>query len=519
MIRKLASQTAVYGLSSIIGRFLNYLLVPIYTRVFVGDLGKAEYGVSTWFYAIAAFAGVIFTYGMETAFFRFAQKEGATKERVFSTTLISLIVSSVLFATILIFFATPIANWNKQNGHEMYFRMFAVVFAADAIATIPFAWLRLQNQAMRFATLRLLSIGVNIGLNLLCYVVVPFFAIRGLIAPLDTEGVSVKWMFIINMVSSVVVLPFFIKEFKMLREGFDIELWRQMLKYAYPIIFMGLAGMINETFDRYLLNMMLPPETAKIQLGIYGANYKLSIIITLFIQAFRFSAEPFFFAQAKNEDSRLTNARVTQIFMLVCATIFIGVLMYIDIFKHFIGEEYHEGLAVVPILLMANLFLGAYYNLSIWYKLIDKTQLGAIVSLIGAAITLILNYLWIPTMGYIGSAWATLICYFSMAAMSFFLGQKYYPVPYPTRKIIAYLCLALTCYMISDMIVDNLNPSTPLRLVANTFIFTGYCWTVYKLEEKFLQPLLEQLMQKIKKNKPKSTIIEPKTDQTAPPTE
>ena len=193
--------------------------------------------------------------------------------------------------------------------------------------------------------------------------------------------------------------------------------------------------------------------------------------------------------------------------------------MYIDIFKYFIGEEYHEGLAVVPILLMANLFLGAYYNLSIWYKLIDKTQLGAIVSLIGAAITLILNYLWIPTMGYIGSAWATLICYFSMAAMSFFLGQKYYPVPYPTRKIVAYLCLALTCYMISDMIVDNLNPSTPLRLVANTFIFACYCWTIYKLEEKFLQPLLAQLMQKIKKNKPKSPIIEQKNEQPDPLTE
>ena len=497
MIKKLAGQTAVYGLSSIVGRFLNYLLVPIYTRVFVGDIGKAEYGVSTWFYAIAAFAAVIFSYGMETAFFRFAQKENTTKERVFSTAMISLIVTSILFASILIVFATPIANWNNQNGHELYFKMFAIVFAADAITTIPFAWLRLENEGLRFVTLRLLSIGVNVGLNLLFYVVIPFLSIRGFLAPLDTEGVSVKWMIVCNVLSSVVVLPFFIKEYKMLREGFDAALWQQMLKYAYPLIFMGFAGMINETFDRYLLKMLLPPATANIQLGIYGANYKLAIIITLFIQAFRFAAEPFFFAQAKNQDSRLTNARIMQYFMLVCATIFTGVLLYLDIFKYFIGKDYHEGLAIVPILLMANVFLGAYYNLSIWYKLTDKTQMGAVVSLIGAAITLILNWLWIPMMGYVGAAWATLICYFSMAAISFGLGQKYYPVPYPTRRIAAYLALALTAYFSSELYRENYDTTIYSRIGVNTFIFIVYFFILYKMEEKEVKPLFEQVKNRL----------------------
>ena len=501
MLKKLAGQTAVYGLSSIVGRFLNYLLVPIYTRVFVGDIGKAEYGISTWYYAVAAFAGVIFTYGMETAFFRFAKQESTTKERVFSTTMISLIVSSIVFAGTIIIFATPIANWNNQNGQEAYFQMFAIVFAADAVATIPFAWLRLQDEGLRFAVLRLLSIGINIGLNLLFYVVIPFFSARGFIAPLDSLGVSVKWMFIANVLSSVAVLPFFAKELKMLREGFDSELWKQMLIYAYPLIFMGFAGMINETFDRYLLKMLLPPETANIQLGIYGANYKLSIIITLFIQAFRFAAEPFFFSQAKNEDSRKTNARVMQYFMLVCATIFAGVLLYLDVFKYFIGEDYHEGLTVVPILLMANVCLGAYYNLSIWYKLTDRTKMGAIVSLIGAAITLILNWLWIPTMGYVGSAWATLICYFSMAAISFGLGQKYYPVPYPTRRIASYLALALTAYFSSELIRENFDLSTPLRLLTNTAIFISYLFILYKMEEKEVKPMLNQLKNRLNRRK------------------
>jgi O-antigen/teichoic acid export membrane protein len=482
VLKKLAGQTAVYGLSSIVGRFLNYLLVPIYTRVFEGQAGVAEYGVSTYFYSIAAFGAVVFTYGMETAFFRFAQKDGEKPEKVFATATWSLILSSVFLSLMMFIFSNSWANWAGYEGKGAYFSIFAVIFAADTVTTIPFAWLRKQNEATRFVTLRLMSIGVNIGLNLLCYVVLPFLVTKGLGQPLD---LSVRWMFIANMLSSLVVLPFFKKEFQMLRFGFDKILWRKMFDYAYPVIFMGLAGMINETFDRILLKKLLPdPSTADYEIGIYGAVYKLSIIMTLFIQAFRFAAEPFFFAQAKGQDAKSTYARVLQYFILVCSVIFVSVLLFLDVFKNFIGNSYHSGLKVVPILLLANLFLGAYYNLSIWYKLTDKTRLGALVSIVGALITLILNYLWIPHFGYVGSAWATLICYFSMAAISFFLGQHYYPVPYRTQRILSYLALALTTYILSELIRDNLGYSVFQMIAINIILFFGFLFVLFKLEEK-----------------------------------
>ncbi len=498
VLKKLVGQTAVYGLSSIVGRFLNYLLVPIYTAV----LSKSEYGASSWFYAIAAFAGVIYTYGMETAFFRFAQKENIDKDKVFATSAISIALTSVVFSALIIFFATPLANWTKNEGRELYFIYFAIIFAADAVTTIPFARLRQQNEPLRFAILRFTSIGVNIGFNLLFYIFIPFLSIRGYLAPLDTEGVSIKWMFIANVLSSVVILPFFGKELKLLRLGIDKKLWQDMMIYAYPLIFMGLAGMINETLDRAMLKAMIPDKLfAEEQIGIYSANYKLSIIITLFIQAFRMGAEPFFFASAKAEDSRLVYARVMQYFMLVCATIFTGVLLYLDIFKHFIDEKFWEGLTVVPILLMANVCLGAYYNLSIWYKLTNKTKMGAIVSLIGAAITLILNWMWIPTMGYVGSAWATLICYFAMAIISFSMGQKHYPIPYPTRRIASYLALALSAYIVSEILKENFDTSVPLRLIANTLIFIGYLSVIYKMEANELKPIFDQIKSKIGRKK------------------
>ncbi len=481
VLKKLASQTAVYGLSSILGRFLNYLLVYMYTRVFVGPEGVAEYGVSTYFYSIAAFGGVLFTYGMETAFFRFSQKEGETPEKVFSTTTLSLILSSIVLSLLMFFFAD---SWAASAGYEdrsVYFSFLAIIFAADAISTVPFAWLRQKNEATRFVLLRLLSIGVNIGLNLLFYIVFPYLASKGFGQPLD---LSVRWMLIANVASSLVVLPFFRKEFEMLRLGIDKALWQRLFAYAYPLIFMGLAGMINETLSRILLKKLLPdPSTADYQIGIFGAVYKLSIIMTLFIQAFRFAAEPFFFAQAKGEESKLIYARVMQYFMIICAVIFVGVLLFLDIVKGFIGESYHSGLKVVPILLMANLFLGAYYNLSIWYKLTDKTRLGALVSIVGALITIILNYLWIPIYGYEGAAWSTLVCYLSMAMMSFYLGQHYYPVPYKTQRILSYLALALATYFISELIRDNMGYSIFQMLAINTLLFFGFLFVLFKMEE------------------------------------
>ena len=373
---------------------------------------------------------------------------------------------------------------------QVFHSFFAVIFAADAISTIPFTWLRQKNEALRFAMLRLLSIGVNVVLNLLFYIVFPYLATKGIGAPLD---VSVRWMFICNVASSLVVLPFFKKEFEMLRLGIDKALWKRLFEYAYPLIFMGLAGMINETLSRILLKKLLPdPSTADYQIGIFGAVYKLSIIMTLFIQAFRFAAEPFFFAQAKGDDSKLIYARVMQYFMIICCIIFVGVLLFLDIVKGFIGESYHSGLKVVPILLLANLFLGCYYNLSIWYKLTDKTRLGALVSVAGAIITIILNYLWIPTYGYVGASWSTLVCYLSMAMMSFYLGQHYFPVPYNTKRILSYLALALTTYFVSELIRDNFGYSTFQMLAINTLLFFGFIFVLFKMEETEIRTLLSR---------------------------
>jgi O-antigen/teichoic acid export membrane protein len=492
ILKKLAGQTAVYGLSSIVGRFLNYLLVPLYT----GVLNPSAFGVQSWFYAFASFGAVIFTYGMETAFFNFSRQR-PDKERVFSTILISILISSAILSFILFGLAKPItqSNWAKQSGNESYFYYILVILAADAISSIPFAWLRQQNEAMRFAMLRLLSIGVNILLNLLFYLIFPYLVSKGIFAPLSTDGlVSIKWIFFANVTSSLVVLPFFFKEFKMIKYGFDLNLWKEMMIYSYPLIFMGFAGMINETMDRMLLNAYIAdPSVASHETGVYAANYKLSILITLFIQAFRFAAEPFFFSRAKEGDAPKTYAQVMHYFVIVCAVIFLVVVLYLDIFKYFIRTEaYWTGLKVVPVLLMANVFLGIYYNLSIWYKLTNKTRLGAIVSIIGAAITLILNILWIPYYSYVGSAWATLICYAAMAAMSYGLGQKYYPVPYPLKRIGAHLALALTVYMVSEMLKETFAYPLSVNLAINTVLFGIYGFIVYKMEESEIRVFLKQ---------------------------
>jgi O-antigen/teichoic acid export membrane protein len=490
ILKKLAGQTAVYGLSSIVGRLLNYLLVPLYTNIFIGAIGRAEYGISGIFYAYASFGAVIFTYGMETAFFRFIQKNEDGK-KVFPTILWSVLMSSIVMGGLIMLLATPLSIWTSNVGREAYFYCLALILMGDAISALIFAKLRQANEATRFVKLQMLKIGISVVLNLLFYLVFPYFTSRGIFAPLSANEPSSIWMFVAGVISSLAILPLMSKELMSLKEGFDKDLWKELIVYGLPILIMGFAGMINETLDRVLIKHLTPNQfLAEQQVGIYSANYKLSIIITLFIQAFRMGAEPFFFNHAKQDDARLTYARVMKYFMIVCATIFIGVLLYLDIFKYFIGKDYWEGLKVVPILLMANVFLGAYYNLSVWYKLTDKTALGARVSFIGAAITLILNWLLIPKFGYMGAAWATLICYFSMAAISYFLGQKHYPVPYPMRKIMAYLALAMSVYLVSEMLRENLDFTPSVFLLFNTVLMGIYLLIIYKMEEKELRAFM-----------------------------
>ncbi len=451
-LKQLAGQTAIYGLSSIVGRLLNYLLVPLYTRYFI----PAEYGVVTELYAYVAFLVIILTYGLETAFFRFSQKQ-YDKKLVYSTSLISLIVSSILFVVLMISSQQSIANWLEYPQNPEYIMWFALIIGLDAISAISFAKLREQRQAARFALVRLVNIFINIGLNLFFIIYCPYALENGLpttdlVNSVYDPRVGVGYIFIANLFASGVTILMLLPEMIKSSWTFNTMLWKKMMWYAFPLLVAGLAGMTNETIDRILLKQLLPVGVDKMAaIGVYGAFYKISIIMILFIQTFRFAAEPFFFSQEKQHNSRKTYADVLKYFTILASLIFLSVMLYLDVVKHFVGSSFHskEGIEIVPILLMANLFLGIYYNLSIWYKLTEKTVYGAILAIFGAVITIILNIILIPKIGFIGSAWATLFCYFSMMIASLLMGRKYYAIPYDLKRVFTYIFLSFALYKIS----------------------------------------------------------------------
>lgn len=486
-LKKLASQTAVYGLSSIVGRMLNYLLVPLYTRVFM----TGEYGIVTELYAYVAFFNILFTYGLETAYFRYAEKEKGN-QNVYSSSLISIIVSSLSFALIIILFSSPLADWLNETDHgrmlPKYISWFALVLAFDAISAIPFAKLRQENKAMRFATIKLVWIVVNIGLNIFFLIVCPRLqhgVFADFINTVYDPTMGIGYVFISNLAASAVVLVCLAPEILRTKYTFDSKLWNTMIIYALPLMVAGFAGMINETFDRMMLPRLVQDKaTAISQLGIYGACYKLSILMSLFVQTFRYAAEPFFFSQATNEKAQQTYARVMHYFVFMCAFIFLAVMMYMDVVKVFIGKEFREGLGVVPILLMANLCLGVFYNLSIWYKLTHMTRWGAWMSVIGAVITIALNFILIPIMGYMGAAWATLICYAAMMVISWYVGQKHYPVNYNIASFFFFVISSLVFYFISEQIRANLDPGTIAMLVINSVLLLLFLTSAYFYERR-----------------------------------
>ena len=456
-LKKLASQTAIYGLSSVVGRLLNYLLVPLYTRYFL----PAEYGVVTELYAYVAFLVVMLTYGMETAFFRFSKKEETTN--VYSTTLISLLISSVVFVGLIFLNSSAISQWLGYANHPEYIQFFALIIGMDAVASISFAKLREQDKAMRFAFIRIVNIMINIGLNL-------YFIVY--------QEYGIAYIFIANLVASVITLLMLFPQMIGSSWVFDKKLWKKMMIYALPLLIAGLAGMTNETIDRILLKHLLPnTDIAASELGLYGAFYKLSIIMILFIQTFRFAAEPFFFAQEKEGNSRKIYADVMKYFTIIMAIIFLGVTIFYDVIKGFLGSEYHDdrGFLVVSILLLANLFLGIYYNLSIWYKLTEKTKYGAYLSIFGAIITLSLNFTLIPVLGFVGCAWATLVCYFSMTVASYYLGKRHFSVPYQVKRIALYLFGMLCIYFCIYF--------TNLNMWINSLFLLGFVIFVYRLEK------------------------------------
>ena len=446
-LKKLASQTAVYGLSQIVGRFVNYLLVPLHTALF----DTADFGINTLMYSYVTFFNVLLTYGMETAFFRFSQKQD-NPAQVYSTALTSLISSSLFFGLLFGVFSPQIASVINVPEHPEYVIYFTAIIALDAVSAVPFAYLRQQNKALKFAIVKNINIFTNILLNLYFLLLCPYFQNEyGMLLPLYNGTINIGYIFLANLIASIVTIPLLWKEIFAIRNAsFNKTLWREMLVYGLPLMVVGFAGMINETLDRIIISYVYTDVQEGLRAtGIYGANYKLSILMSLFIQAFRYAAEPFFFNHAKQNDKRHIYATVMNYFTLVCLALFLTVSLYIDVFKHFINNRYWEGLHVVPVLLIANMFLGMYYNFSIWYKLSDNTNKGAIISTIGAVITILANIILVPLLGYTGSAWATLICYTSMAIICYTVGVKHYPIPYQIGRLLAYIGFALALFLLS----------------------------------------------------------------------
>lgn len=489
-IKRLASQTAVYGIPTIVGRFLNYFLVPLYTY----NIATQDYGVVSELYAYVAFLMIILTYGMETAFFRFSQDYD--KSKVYNTALFSLMVSTTLFLLITFLSLSPICSAMQYSNHKTYIALFLIILALDALRAIPYALLRRENMAKRFAFIKTVDIFSNILFNLFFIALCPILYDKGfyIITSWFNPNDLVLYIFISNCLASFISFILLIPQFSQFRFNIDFKVLKRMLVYGFPVMIGGLAGMVNETFDRIALKHLVTipdniTDTAKIaeykmsQIGIYGACYKLSIVISLFIQAFKFAAEPFFFSKMKQQDAKKSYSEVMTAFVIFLCFIFLVVMGYIDLFQYFMGKDYRIGIMVVPILLMANIFLGIYYNLSIWYKVSDKTKYGAYIALIGAAITLIGNYFLVPILGYKGAAWTTLICYFVISLLCYLIGQKFYPVAYKVKRIAFYILFSIGLYSVMYYLQDNIQ-NIMLRLAINTVLIIVYLILCYILDFK-----------------------------------
>jgi len=488
-IKTLAGQTVIYGVTNILGRLLNFLLVPLHVYIFTDP---AQYGVVGEWYAYVGFLLVLLTYGMETAFFRFIQNK-PDKEKVFSTALCSLTITSFLFFVLAIVFSQSIANILNYSQHSEYVRWFAAIVALDAVCSIFFAKLRQEIKAFRFAFVKLSNIAVNILLTLFFLIACPYL-LKNNIATNFIENfyhpeIGVGYIFIANLIASVVTLLLFIPVLLKTRLHIDKAILKKMLIYGLPIMFFGLAGIVNETFDRILLKWLSPNDIAQAQVGIYSACYKIAILMTVFIQAFKYAAEPFFFNKSKDKDAKQLYSDVMSIFVLICSVMFLGIMLYIDIVQYFVSSNYRVGLPIVPVLLLANIFLGIFYNLSIWYKLTDKTRFGAYISIGGSCVTLILNYILIPRIGYLGSAWATFACYLFMMLISYFLGQKYYHIDYEIGRILMYVGLAVVFFFLSKLVyVDILW----IRIGINTALLLAYLFIIWIKDRKYILMILKR---------------------------
>ena len=482
LLKKFASETVIYGIGSILPRVLTFLLTPYFTR----RLGQGEFGNHGVMYAFAALLIVFFTYGMETALFRFGSKEGQLS-KVFSTAAISLLGTTILLGTGLYIFSDAIAAFLNEPNRGNFVRWFILIASFDALAALPFAKLRLENRPVRFASLKILNVAILLAITFFMIEACPFLIENGYTWFENIYSIEKRldYTFLANLIASGCILLIMLREFKDVKLKFDFEIWKTMLTYSLPLIVVGLASVINRQLDRIFLKKLLPfdIDTATEMTGIYNAGVKVAVLMSLFITAFNYAAEPFFFKNADRKDAKEQYAQIAQAFAIVGSLVFLGILFYRDLVQLILGKDFREGMVVVPVLLLAYFFLGLFYNFSIWYKLKDKTNIGAWISVVGASITVVLNFILIPKLGIVGPAWAALSCYVFMALVSFIIGKKYYPIDYPIGRILIYIFTAVGLYFVSEMIRLNLNEDIVSILLVNTALLGVYLVGLFFMEK------------------------------------
>lgn len=457
-LKSVVKDTAIYGLSSIIGRFLNYLLVPLYTAVL--PAGSGGYGVVTNIYAYVGLILVILTFGMETTFFRFANKEGEKPLVVYSTTLIIVGTISLFFLCMVLGFLPQISQAMGYATHPEYIGIMGACVALDAFLAIPFAWLRYQKRPIKFAALNLLFIFLNIVTNLLYFLVLPklYPLYPDVIGLFYNPGVGVGYIFGLNLVCKAAIVAFFIPELTGFKYILDVALMKRMLRYSWPILVLGIAGILNQTADKIIFPLVYGDiQEGQVQLGIYGACVKIAMIMAMITQAFRYAYEPFVFGKSKDQDSKTTYAKGMKFFIIFTLLAFLCVMAWLDALKYIIAPGYWDGLRVVPIVMAAEIMMGIYFNLSFWYKLIDKTIWGAWFSLAGCAVLLVINFVFIPRYGYMACAWGGFAGYGTSMILSYLVGQKKNPINYPMRSIMTYIALALLLTLVMVYISESWN--------------------------------------------------------------
>ncbi|MEN9299520.1 MAG: hypothetical protein RLZZ429_1833 [Bacteroidota bacterium] len=490
-IKKLAGQTLWYGVPTIASRFLGYALSLLLFWLYE----PASTASITQVYAVIPFLNILFTYGLETSYFRFVQDHD--KNTVFNTLMSSISISTILLTIIVLLNTQILAAAIDFADHPEYIRWMAWILFFDTLSVIPFAKLRQEGRPRFYAFIKVFSIVVNVLLVLFFIGVCPKWYAENPSHPLlffYDPTIDIGYYIIANIISSILTLVLLSKELLSFRFSLNWTLWKQVMQYSYPLIIVGLGGMINEMLSRlvYTRVLDLPREEELRQLGIFGANYKLAVLITIFIQVFRMGAEPFFFNQSKEENAPRTYARVMKFFVIACSLIWLGIVVNLPLIKYIgYGDNaalYQEGLSIIPILAMGSIFLGIYYNLSVWYKLTNRTLTGAWITLAGAVITILLNIWWIPLFGYNGSAWATFVCYAFMMIISYQLGQKFYPIPYVTKKLIAYLVIVTIFFLIHQTFIFFI-PSLWLGTAFGIFLIVVYTWFILLVEKKEFQKL------------------------------